>query len=211
MESSHSLQPRSLFKEAARSPPWPLPFPSCTSQFYLGGSWTTCHGAARVLVCAGSECGLLLVLAEASGSPWERQFRLCVRVDKMAKIAKTHEGKRPFPSHARPRQPARCVPLSWLSASSRGISGLGRVSAAGPAPLFGAGRYPRNGVLLHSGAGALFRAGCWCFGLLLLWPEGLARAACSGGLRGREQEADMGGTSLSLPGRCRWQFAPGKP
>jgi hypothetical protein len=108
-----------------------------------------------------------LFLAAASGSPWERQFRLCVRVDKMAKIAKTHEGKRPFPSHARPRQPASRGPLSWLSASSRGISGLDRGRAARPARLVGAGRCPRNGVLSHSGTGALFRAGCWCFRVLL--------------------------------------------
>lgn len=39
------------------------------------------------------------VAAAASGSSRERYFRLCVRVDKMAKIAKTHEGKLPFSSY----------------------------------------------------------------------------------------------------------------
>lgn len=153
----------------------------------------------------------LFLVAAASGSPWERQFRLCVRVDKMAKIAKTHEGKRPFPSHARPRQPPGRGPLSGLSASSRGISGLGRVRAAGPARFVGAGRCPRNGVLSHSGTDALFRAGCWCFRVLLLCPESLARAACSGGPRGRERGGGRGRPSLSPPGRCRWLFASGKP
>lgn len=52
------------------------------------------------------------VAAAASGRAWERQFRLCVRVDKMAKIAKTHEGKRP---------PASPTPSPPWSVASRGF------------------------------------------------------------------------------------------
>lgn len=127
-----------------------------------------------------------------------------VRVDKMAKIAKTHEGKRRLPAHARPRLANPSAPgPSGLSAASPLASPVQTGSRA-VGPLLGSSAQAAARVMASSGSpGPVL-----CSALApapTRWPPSGARP---GGLRGRRA---VGGSLSRLPVRCRWPSAAGKP
>lgn len=135
---------------------------------------------------------------------------MCVRVDKMAKIAKTHEGKRSLPAHARPRLASPSAPgTSGLSAASPWPLRSGPNPARrGRARLLGAGLCPRNGVLWLPGTGALFRPGSRPDPMASLEGSPWRTAGEAGGGRAslsppRALSLAVGSWEAEIGGRCR--------
>lgn len=156
---------------------------------------------------------LCVAAAAASGSPWERQFRLCVRVDKMAKIAKTHEGKRPrpFPRASWAASLPRPALLAfgdlarpfWSRPSPRGGAWLGS-SAQAAARVMASSRTP-GPALCSALAAGVSQLPC---------PDpraSLERRALDVPRGGGAGRRTWEGSRCRPHGRRGWQFAAGKP
>lgn len=157
--------------------------------------------------------------AAASGSAGERQFRLCVRVDKMAKIAKTHEGKASFPC-SRVFSAASLPRLDFTRFLPRPVVSLVGCRARAGGALVGSSALaaqataPRNGVLLLHRRQALCSAfGSCSFRVASLFQaEGLVQTARRGGSPGPRigETGVKAGSRPRLTELWRAQFVPGE-